>query len=74
MKRVQLELGGNAPFIIFESADLDLAVSQVIASKFRCSGQVSSISSILFASYYLNFTQIDISADRILACRAGDLG
>ncbi|CDS35597.1 succinate semialdehyde dehydrogenase [Echinococcus multilocularis] len=39
MKRVQLELGGNAPFIIFESADLDLAVSQLIASKFRCSGQ-----------------------------------
>ncbi|VDO02840.1 unnamed protein product [Rodentolepis nana] len=40
LKRVQLELGGNAPFIIFESADLDLAVSQVVASKFRCSGQV----------------------------------
>ncbi|VDD77337.1 unnamed protein product [Mesocestoides corti] len=39
MKRAQLELGGNAPFIVFESADLDLAVSQVIASKFRCSGQ-----------------------------------
>ncbi|KAM3182736.1 hypothetical protein ACTXT7_011726 [Hymenolepis weldensis] len=39
LKRAQLELGGNAPFIIFESADLDLAVSQVIASKFRCSGQ-----------------------------------
>ncbi|KAM7536167.1 hypothetical protein Aperf_G00000090562 [Anoplocephala perfoliata] len=39
MKRVQLELGGNAPFIVFESADLDLAVSQLIASRFRCSGQ-----------------------------------
>ncbi|VDN13124.1 unnamed protein product [Dibothriocephalus latus] len=39
MKRATLELGGNAPFIVFESADLTKAVDQVIASKFRCSGQ-----------------------------------
>uniref|UniRef100_A0A7E5A1R5 Aldedh domain-containing protein n=1 Tax=Panagrellus redivivus TaxID=6233 RepID=A0A7E5A1R5_PANRE len=39
VKRVCLELGGNAPFIVFESADLDVAVAGAIASKFRCSGQ-----------------------------------
>jgi succinate-semialdehyde dehydrogenase len=39
VKRVCLELGGNAPFIIFESADIDKAVQGTIASKFRCSGQ-----------------------------------
>ncbi|OON13698.1 putative succinate-semialdehyde dehydrogenase [Opisthorchis viverrini] len=38
-KRVQLELGGNAPFIVFASANLDKAVSGAIATKFRCSGQ-----------------------------------
>ncbi|NDC48579.1 MAG: NAD-dependent succinate-semialdehyde dehydrogenase [Micrococcales bacterium] len=39
VKKVALELGGNAPLIIFDDADLDVAVSGVIASKFRNSGQ-----------------------------------
>ena len=39
MKRVSLELGGNAPFIVFDDADLDAAVAGAIASKFRNSGQ-----------------------------------
>ena len=38
-KRLSLELGGNAPFIIFDDADLDLAVEGVMASKFRNGGQ-----------------------------------
>ncbi|KAF7563313.1 hypothetical protein G7046_g810 [Stylonectria norvegica] len=39
MKKVSMELGGNAPFIVFEDADLDLAVEGTLACKFRCSGQ-----------------------------------
>ena len=39
VKKVALELGGNAPLIVFDDADLDVAVSGVIASKFRNSGQ-----------------------------------
>lgn len=39
VKKVSLELGGNAPFIVFESADLDLAVAGCLASKFRNMGQ-----------------------------------
>ena len=39
MKRLSLELGGNAPYIVFESADVNLAVSGAMASKFRNSGQ-----------------------------------
>lgn len=39
VKRVSLELGGNAPFIVFDDADLDAAVAGVIASKFRNTGQ-----------------------------------
>lgn len=39
VKRVCLELGGNAPFIVFESADLTKAVDGYIASKFRNTGQ-----------------------------------
>ncbi|MBA4721165.1 MAG: NAD-dependent succinate-semialdehyde dehydrogenase [Alcanivorax sp.] len=39
MQKVSLELGGNAPFIIFDDADLDAAVEGALASKFRNSGQ-----------------------------------
>lgn len=40
VKRLSLELGGNAPFLIFEDAALDLAVKAVMAAKWRNSGQV----------------------------------
>src|SRR6266851_1691474 len=39
IKKLSLELGGNAPFIVFEDADLDAAVEGAIASKYRNSGQ-----------------------------------
>ncbi|CDN57639.1 Succinate-semialdehyde dehydrogenase (plasmid) [Neorhizobium galegae bv. officinalis bv. officinalis str. HAMBI 1141] len=39
IKKVSLELGGNAPFIVFDDADLDAAVEGAIASKFRNAGQ-----------------------------------
>jgi succinate-semialdehyde dehydrogenase/glutarate-semialdehyde dehydrogenase len=39
VKKVSLELGGNAPFIVFEDADLDAAVEGAIASKYRNTGQ-----------------------------------
>ncbi|KQS95605.1 NAD-dependent succinate-semialdehyde dehydrogenase [Rhizobium sp. Leaf386] len=39
IKRLSLELGGNAPFIVFDDADLDLAVEGAIVSKFRNGGQ-----------------------------------
>ncbi|HHT5691285.1 TPA: aldehyde dehydrogenase family protein, partial [Raoultella ornithinolytica] len=39
IKKVSLELGGNAPFIVFDDADLDKAVEGAMASKFRNAGQ-----------------------------------
>jgi len=39
LKKLSLELGGNAPFIVFDDADLDLAVQGAIASKYRNTGQ-----------------------------------
>lgn len=40
VKKVSLELGGLAPLIVFDSADVKTAVEGTMASKFRCSGQV----------------------------------
>ncbi|MDE2572915.1 MAG: NAD-dependent succinate-semialdehyde dehydrogenase, partial [bacterium] len=40
VKKVSLELGGNAPFIVFDDADLDSAVSGAMSGKFRNAGQV----------------------------------
>ncbi len=39
VKKVSLELGGNAPFIVFDDADLEAAVNGAIASKYRNAGQ-----------------------------------
>lgn len=40
MKKVSMELGGNAPYIVFDDADIDAAVKGAIANKFRNAGQV----------------------------------
>lgn len=39
LKKVSMELGGNAPFIVFDDADVDNAVANAMACKFRCAGQ-----------------------------------
>ncbi|MEM9851547.1 MAG: aldehyde dehydrogenase family protein, partial [Pseudomonadota bacterium] len=48
VKKTSLELGGNAPFIVFDDADLDDAVEEVIASKFRNSGQTCVCANRIF--------------------------
>ncbi|MEP4768570.1 MAG: NAD-dependent succinate-semialdehyde dehydrogenase [Roseibium sp.] len=58
MKKVSMELGGNAPFIVFDDADLDRAVEGAIASKFRNSGQTCVCANRLYvqAGVYETFT------------------
>ncbi len=48
VKRISLELGGNAPFIVFDDADLDAAVKGAVASKFRNSGQTCICANRIF--------------------------
>jgi succinate-semialdehyde dehydrogenase/glutarate-semialdehyde dehydrogenase len=48
VKKVTLELGGNAPFLIFDDADLDKAIAGVVASKFRNSGQTCVCANRIF--------------------------
>ncbi|MDX1407410.1 MAG: NAD-dependent succinate-semialdehyde dehydrogenase, partial [Saprospiraceae bacterium] len=49
VKKVSLELGGNAPFIVFDDADLDAAVEGALASKYRNAGQTCICANRLFA-------------------------
>ncbi len=48
VKKVSMELGGNAPFIVFDDADLDKAVDGVMASKFRNTGQTCVCANRIF--------------------------
>ncbi|KAK7204569.1 Aldehyde/histidinol dehydrogenase [Myxozyma melibiosi] len=48
MKKVSMELGGNAPFIVFEDANIDLAVQGAMVCKFRCSGQTCVCANRIF--------------------------
>jgi len=59
VKRVSLELGGNAPFIVFNDADLDAAVSGAVACKFRNAGQTCVCANRLFVheAVYDEFVQ-----------------
>jgi succinate-semialdehyde dehydrogenase/glutarate-semialdehyde dehydrogenase len=59
VKRVSLELGGNAPVIVFDDADLGTAVTGVMASKFRNSGQTCVCANRIYvqAGIYGRFTE-----------------
>jgi succinate-semialdehyde dehydrogenase/glutarate-semialdehyde dehydrogenase len=59
LKKLSLELGGNAPFIVFDDADLDAAVQGAMASKFRNTGQTCVCVNRFFvqAGVYAAFTQ-----------------
>lgn len=48
LKKLSMELGGNAPFIIFDDADLDAAVAGAIGCKFRSSGQVCTAANRIY--------------------------
>jgi succinate-semialdehyde dehydrogenase/glutarate-semialdehyde dehydrogenase len=59
VKKISLELGGNAPFIVFDDADLDAAVQGAIASKYRNTGQTCVCANRLLvqAGVYEEFAQ-----------------
>ncbi|WP_244829282.1 NAD-dependent succinate-semialdehyde dehydrogenase [Caballeronia sp. TF1N1] len=68
VKKVTLELGGNAPFLVFEDADIDAAVQGAIASKYRNSGQTC----VCTNRFYVHERVYDEFAAK-LATAVGDL-
>ena len=72
MKKVSMELGGNAPYIVFDDADIGAAVEGAIANKFRNAGQVCvSVNRFyIHESVYEEFT--NKLADRVNALKVGN--
>jgi succinate-semialdehyde dehydrogenase / glutarate-semialdehyde dehydrogenase len=72
IKKLGLELGGNAPFIVFDDADLDAAVEGAIASKYRASGQTCVCANRLFVQDGVYDVFSEKLAARVRQLKLGD--
>ncbi|PYG59054.1 NAD-dependent succinate-semialdehyde dehydrogenase [Rhizobium sp. UGM030330-04] len=71
IKRLSLELGGNAPFIVFDDADLDLAIEGALISKFRNGGQTCVCANRILVQSGVYDAFAKKLADRVDAMRVG---
>ncbi|MCZ8181374.1 MAG: NAD-dependent succinate-semialdehyde dehydrogenase [Beijerinckiaceae bacterium] len=71
VKKVALELGGNAPFIVFDDADLGKAVEGAIAAKFRNMGQTCVCTNRLFVQAGIHDRFVEAFARAVAALKVG---
>ncbi len=71
VKRLSLELGGNAPFLVFDDADLDLAVEGAMASKFRNGGQTCVCANRFLVQSGIHDAFVERLAARVDALKVG---
>ncbi|ANQ83313.1 succinate semialdehyde dehydrogenase [Azoarcus olearius] len=71
LKRVSMELGGNAPFIVFEDADLDAAVAGLMAAKFRNGGQTCVCPNRVFVHDAVHYDFVARLSARVAALKVG---
>jgi succinate-semialdehyde dehydrogenase / glutarate-semialdehyde dehydrogenase len=71
LKKLSLELGGNAPFIVFEDADLNAAVDGLMASKFRNGGQTCVSPNRVYVHEAVHDRFVDKLVARVSALRVG---
>jgi succinate-semialdehyde dehydrogenase/glutarate-semialdehyde dehydrogenase len=72
VKRVSLELGGHAPFLVFEDADIAAAVTQVMATKFRNAGQTCVCANRIYVHASIRDAFVAKMAEAVGALRVGD--
>ena len=72
VKRVSLELGGHAPFIVCDDADVPAAVQQVMASKFRNAGQTCVCANRIYVHDKVQSAFVDRMAEGVRQLRVGD--
>jgi len=71
LKKLSLELGGNAPFIVFEDADIDAAVEGLMAAKFRNGGQTCVCPNRVLVQAKVHDAFVDKLAARVGALKVG---
>ncbi|MCG2591813.1 NAD-dependent succinate-semialdehyde dehydrogenase [Ramlibacter sp. XY19] len=71
LKKLSLELGGNAPFIVFEDADLDAAVEGLMVSKFRNGGQTCVCPNRVYVHEAVHGRFVDKLAARVAPLKVG---
>lgn len=72
VKRVSMELGGNAPFIVFDDADLDAAVTGALGSKFRNAGQTCICANRIFVQNGIYERFASAFASKVQALKVGN--
>ncbi len=72
IKKVSLELGGNAPFIVFDDADIDAAVDGAMASKYRNSGQTCVCANRLYVQSGVYNAFVEKLAAKVLEMKVGN--
>lgn len=72
VKKLALELGGNAPFVVFDDADLDATVSNLIANKFRGGGQTCVCANRVFVHRDVADAFTDKLGEQVKKLRVGD--
>lgn len=72
VKRISLELGGNAPYIVFDDADIKVAVQGLLNSKFRNTGQTCISSNRIFVQDGIYDQFAAALAEKVRAIRVGD--
>lgn len=72
IKKLSLELGGNAPFIVFDDADLDAAVEGAIASKYRNAGQTCVCANRIYAQADIHDAFVEKLTLRTRGLKVGD--
>lgn len=72
VKKLALELGGNAPFIVFDDADLKLAAKQALLCKFRNSGQTCVCANRFYAQENIHDEFVKLFAREIQTLKPGD--
>lgn len=72
IKKLSLELGGNAPFIVFDDADLDRAVDGILASKYRNAGQTCVCANRIYVQAGVYEEVAKRLVDKVNAMKVGD--
>ncbi|WPH19964.1 NAD-dependent succinate-semialdehyde dehydrogenase [Variovorax paradoxus] len=72
VKKLSLELGGNAPFLVFDDADVDLAVEGAMASKYRNAGQTCVCANRLYVQEGIYDAFVEKFAARVKALKVGN--